>query len=119
MSDDKKQGLSLTDLAKKIVLTSIGSAALAREVVRDGGTQKKVIGSILNRAERTKDEVMDLLARELNKFLGKINISEEVTKALRGLVINLNASIDFKDKKGEGVKPRGRIRKADVKKKST
>ncbi len=117
MSKDKKAGISLTDLAKKIVYASLGSAAMARAVVKDAPTQKKVMDSLLNRAEKTKDDLMELLARELTKFLGKVNVADEVSKALSGMVINLNASIDFKEKKGKGVRPRATIHKADIEKK--
>ncbi len=111
------ESISLTDLAKKIVLTSLGSAAMARDVVKDSKKQKEVFVGLLSKAERTKDELMEILAREVTKFLGKISVADEITKALKGLVINLNASVDFKEKKGQkGVHPTTTIHSADISK---
>ncbi|MBI4412654.1 MAG: hypothetical protein HY541_09250 [Deltaproteobacteria bacterium] len=108
------ESISLTDLVKKVVFASIGSAVMARDVVTDSKLQKELIGGLLSKAEKRKDEIMEILAREVSKFLGKINVADEITKALKGMVINLSASIDFKEK-GGGIHPRGTIHKADVK----
>ncbi|MBI2338890.1 MAG: hypothetical protein HYU99_00780 [Deltaproteobacteria bacterium] len=109
------ESISLADLAKKIVLASIGSAAMARDAVTDSKLSKEIFGGIMSKAEKRKDEIMEILAREVTKFLGKVNVADEIARALRGLVINLSASIDFKDKEG-GIHPRGTIHKAEVKK---
>lgn len=113
--DEKSESISLTDLAKKIVFASIGSAAMARDVVTDSKLSKELFSGIMSKAEKRKDEIMEILAREVSKFLGKVNVADEITKALKGMVINLSASIDFKEK-GGGIHPRGTIHKADVKK---
>lgn len=87
-------------LAKKIVYASLGSAAMAKDFVADSKWQKDLLSGILVKAEKRKEELLEILAREVSSFLGKINVSSEISKALKGLVINLNASIDFKEKKG-------------------
>lgn len=112
----KDESLSLTDIVRKIAMASLGSAAMAREVVIDSKKPREMIGNLLLKAEKTKDDVLELLAREVNKFLGKINVSEEISKALKDLVVNISASIDFGDKKGT-TKSRVKIKKADVLKK--
>jgi len=116
-SDQDKNGLSLTDIVKKIAMASLGSASLAKDVITDKKKPKEVIGTILLRAEKTKDEIMDLLAKEVSKFLGKINVSEELSKALKDLVINVSANIDFSGKQTTSSKVK--IKKAEVKKKAS
>lgn len=103
------------ELAKKIVYASLGSAAMARDFVADSRWQKDLLSGILVKAEKRKEEFLEILAREVSSFLGKINVSSEISKALKGLVINLNASIDFKEKKGKGgFNPRIKFKRAGV-----
>lgn len=109
-SSREKQGssdsFSLTDLAKKVVSAGLGSAAIARDVVTDPKLRKEVLGSLLSKAEKHKDDLMEILAREVSKFLGKIDVSDEIRKALSGLIINLSASVNFQEKKkGKGSHP--------------
>lgn len=117
MAKSKKSAVptSWADLAKKIVYAGLGGASMAHNAVTDPSIPRELINTLLARAEKRKDEIMEILAREVSKFLGKINVSEELTKALKGLVINLHASIDFKDKKGKkGISPTATIHKASV-----
>lgn len=111
--------ISWAELVKRVVYAGIGGAAMAHEAVSDTKKRREVIDVILSKAERRKDEIVEILAREVSKFLGKINVSDEVTKALKGLVINLNASIDFKEKKGGGLTPTATIHSADAHKKES
>lgn len=111
--NEEKGGLSLTDIVKKVALASLGSASFAKDVITDRNKPKEMIFQILNRAEKTKDDIMEILAKEISKFLGKINVSEELAKALKDLVINVSASVDFGDKKGV-TKSNVKIKKADV-----
>ncbi|HBF13372.1 MAG TPA: hypothetical protein DDW49_08335 [Deltaproteobacteria bacterium] len=115
---EKNTSLSWTDLAKKVVTTGLGSASFARDMVLNGEFQREIVASILTKLEKRKEDVLDILAKEVSKFLGKINVSEEVAKALQGLVIHLNASIDFNKKAhGKGVTPRVQVLKAKTVKK--
>lgn len=108
--------ISWAGLAKKVVYAGLGSASMARDMVTDSKLHKELFNGILLKAEKHKDVLFEVLAREVSKFLGKVNVSEELIKALRGLVINLHASIDFKEKKGKGFHPTTTIHSADVKK---
>jgi len=118
-SDEADDSLSWADLAKKVVFASLGSAAVARQAVKDSSLPREVLGSFLEKAEKRKEDILNMLAREVSKFLGKIDVSEEITKALKGLVINFQASIDFSEKK-KGKRPHSKttIHKAEVKRKS-
>ncbi len=111
MAKKTEQNSSWADLAKKVVYASIGSAAMAKNIVSDSTISKTMINGLLSKAEQRKDELIAILAGEVSKFLGKINVGEELTKALKGLMININASIDFSEKKSS-------IHKSSVKKKN-
>lgn len=107
--------LNLTDMAKKVIYASLGSASIAKNIFTNSSIQRELLGSLLSRAERTKDDLMEVLASEVSKFLGKVNIAEEVTRSLKGLIINLNASIDFDAKNG---RPSVKVKSARAKRKS-
>lgn len=112
----KTPPVSWADMVKKVVYTSIGSAVFAREAVSQAKLPQKdaIVQAVLSRLERSKDDIINILAKEVSGFLGKINVSEEVIKALQGLVINLNASVDFDRKKKT---PRTTVHSAKVSKK--
>ena len=114
---NKKDLSSWGDLAKKVVYAGLGSAAMAREAMSNTQWQKDLVGGLLSAVERRKEDLMEMMAHEVSKFLGKINVSEEISKALHGLVINLNASIDFKKGK-KGMHPTTTIHHASAEKKS-
>lgn len=116
--DKKAEGISLADIAKKVVYTSLGSASLARDIITDPSKSREVLAGLLNFAEKRKDDILDVLAREVSKFLGKIDVSQEISKALKGLVIDIQASINFEEQKGKRTKPRITINRADAKKTS-
>lgn len=109
--------MSWADLAKKMVYAGLGSAVMAREAVSNTQWQKDLVGGLLSALDKRKEDLMGILANEVSKFLGKINVSEEISKALQGLVINLNASIDFKNKKGKGIRPTTTVHHASATKK--
>lgn len=111
-----KNSVTWSDLAKKIIYTSLGSASLAKEVLSESSLSKDVIKTIKERASKGKEGFLEILAKEVSNFLGRLNVSEEITKALKGLIINLSASVEFKEKKGRGVHPKTTIHSARVNK---
>lgn len=113
------KSLSWSDLVKKVVYTGIGGAAMAKNIVTDSSLPRKMTVELLSKAERGKDEVLNILAREVSKFLEKVDVSKEISKALKGMIITLTASIDFKDKTGRGAKPDIKITKAKVEKRKS
>lgn len=108
------KNITWTDLAKKIVFASLGSASLAKEVLSESSLSKEVIKTIKERASKGKEGFLEILAKEVSSFLGKLNVSEEITKALRGLIINFSASVEFQEKKGKGLHPKTTLHSATV-----
>lgn len=111
----KPESSSWGDLAKKVVFASLGSASLAKNLVTDGTMQKQIISGLLGGVEKRKDELLNVLAKEVSNFLSKVNVGEEITKALKGLVVNLSATVDFSEKKGS----KTTLKKTTVKKRKS
>src|SRR3990167_8111062 len=80
----------LTDLAKKIFLASLGGAVSMGERL-----PKEAVNFLLDQAEKRKEDLVDRLAIEVSKFLDKLDVSQELRKALRGLELDLHATLRF------------------------
>ena len=79
----------ITDIARKIFLASLGAVSMGERL------PKEAMNFILDQAERRKEDVVDRLAVEVSKFLEKLDVSQELKKALQGLEIDLQATLRF------------------------
>lgn len=80
------------DLAKKLFLTGLGAVSMSDRL------PKEAVNYILDQAEKKKEDLIDRLAIEASKFLDKLDVSQEIQKALRGLEIDLHATLRFSGK---------------------
>lgn len=90
ISDVTKKIASLSDPAHitKAVLSVFDLRSLSSDLVK----------ALTDRAIKQKDLILDVIADEFRKFLERINITEETQKVLAGMKLNVQASLDFKDK---------------------
>lgn len=91
----------ITDVAKRL-LNSTDPTNVARTLAQLfdlKGLSKELATNLTERAVKQKDLLIEALAREFSNFLSKINITEEAQKILEGMSLNIQASLDFKDKK--------------------
>ncbi|MBI2083009.1 MAG: hypothetical protein HYT76_05515 [Deltaproteobacteria bacterium] len=65
---------------KKIIRTGLGAALMTEEGVRT---------ALTNQAKQRKADLENIIAREVGKFLQRINIHQEIRKALEGLTIEV------------------------------
>jgi|APSaa5957512535_1039671.scaffolds.fasta_scaffold138084_2 hypothetical protein len=56
-----------------------------------------LVSAVTERALKQKDLVLDMMAKEFTAFLGRINVTEELQKVLKGMTLNLEASFDYKE----------------------
>lgn len=97
----------MTDLARRILLTGVGAIFMTEESVRktlgDLKVPTEAMGGFLDTVRKQKDELVGVFATEVGKFLSRINLHEELQKALRGMEVQLDAKVTF-DKRGEPAK---------------
>ncbi len=96
-----KGGL-LTDMARKLLLTGIGAIFMTEESIRstlgDLKLPKDAMGYVVDQAKKQKDDMMAVLASEFSNFFSKINVHEEIVKALSRLQIHIDAKFSFTPK---------------------
>ncbi|HCU24107.1 MAG TPA: hypothetical protein DF383_03740 [Deltaproteobacteria bacterium] len=101
-SRDKKSG-GMTEVARRILLTGLGAIFMTEEGIRRNLGElklpKDVMTYVLDTVLRQKDELLGLVAQELSKFFSKVKLHEELSKALSGLQMHLDAKLTF-DRKG-------------------
>lgn len=88
----------LTDIVRKIIYTSLGSAALAKDAVADTSVRNEIVQGIMQRLEKRKDDALNLVAREVGRYLVKLDLAKEIKKVLTDLSIHLEVSVHLEDK---------------------
>lgn len=102
MSPDENnpEALGLTDIAKKILLTGLGAVSMSDRI------PKEALNFVMDQAEKRKEDVIERLALEVSRFLDRLDLSQEIKKALRGLEIDVHATLRFSGKDGESTDTR-------------
>jgi len=93
-------GRGVTDSIRRLVMGGMGSLLTTEEGLRAGLSElklpKEVVSFLMQQAEKTKVEVVKVLAREIRGFLENIDAQGLVQKAITNMVIEVNAEIRFK-----------------------
>ena len=113
---EKKGGGTVTDLARKILLTGLGAIFMTEEGIRkslgDLKVPKDAVSGLLDMMKRQKNEVLSAVATELGNFLSKVKVHEELRKALTGLQVHLDAKLTFDPAKKHSDEPKITVKKA-------
>jgi len=113
---EKKGGGTVTDLARKILLTGLGAIFMTEEGIRkslgDLKVPKDAVSGLLDMMKRQKNEVLSAVATELGNFLSKVKVHEELRKALTGLQVHLDAKLTFDPTKKNPEEPKITVKKA-------
>jgi len=85
------------DSLKKLFVTGLGAALMTEEGILKVLSDIKLPGDaknfILSQAQKRKEDITRIIAKEVKSFLAKINIQEELRKSLAGLKIDIVATI--------------------------
>lgn len=99
----KKSGLSIADIAKKVVAVGVGAAFLTEESIRSALGEvklpKEMLNSLLQNATKTKELVADQVTKEIVKIISKIDIVKEASRFVEEHKFNIEIDITKKDKK--------------------
>ena len=84
---------------RKIIATGIGAALLTEEslskLISDIKLPRDAKNYLAKQAQRRKEDLSNIVARELKDFLKRINIHEELHKALLGLKIDVEGTVNI------------------------
>ncbi len=82
---------------RKIVMTGIGAALMTEEslarLLGEVKLPRDAKKYLVNQAAKKKSELAGIIAEEVKGFLGRINIHEEIRKAVSGMKIDIEATI--------------------------
>lgn len=99
----KKSGLSITDIAKKLVAVGVGAAFLTEESIRSALGEvklpKEILNIVIQNATKTKDLVADQVTKEIIKLISKVDFVKEASRFVEEHKFNIEIDITKKDKK--------------------
>ncbi len=100
--DLKKSGLSIAEIAKKLVAVGVGAAFLTEESIRSALGEvklpKEILNSLLQNASKTKEVIADQVTKEIVKIISKIDIVKEASRFAEEHKFTITVDISKKDK---------------------
>lgn len=100
--ENERRTSVFSEMAKKAVLAGIGAIFMTEESIRNAFTEmklpKEAMSFLLDQVKKQKDDLMSSFGSEVSKFLAKVNVHEEVQKALSRLQMHIDAKITFSPK---------------------
>ena len=81
---------------RKILTTGVGAALMTESGLRGILSDIKVRDYIAKQAMKGKEEISRVLASEIKGFLERINIHEEIQKALEDMLVEIQATVKLK-----------------------
>ena len=97
----------LGDLARKALMTGIGAVFMSEEHLRGQLSEmklpKEAMGYVMGTADKTKREIIDVVARETRAFLSRLEVEKMVGRVLVGTTIEINTRIRIMPKAGGGL----------------
>ena len=95
-----RPSLGITDFVRKKLESTV------EQVQTTGSLSKEALTYVIQQGDKGRKEVLRIVAQEVGDFLKNTDLSQEITKVLTGLKIDVNASIAFRaNETGDGVKP--------------
>lgn len=94
----------LADLVRKVMVAGLGAAFMTEEAIRAQVSElklpKEVLNTILQGANKSKDELVNRIGNETMRLISKIDIVKEVSKFAETHKFKVNAEIEIikKDK---------------------
>lgn len=95
---DRRKG-RVPDFVRRAFENTMGSVASTQSVSREA------IQSILSTTDRTRRELVRLIASEVGDFFRHTDVASEITKILTSVEADVRLSVRFKPAEGGGVEP--------------
>lgn len=99
----------LPDMVKKLAMAGVGALFMTEEGVRNMVTEMKLpreaVTGLISQTEKARAELFKVVAVELRTFLEHSNLAGELSKALIGLSVDVQATINFRQSPTGGASP--------------
>jgi hypothetical protein len=90
-----------SEMMKEMTLTGLATVFMTEDSVRsylkDKKIPKELVGLVLDSLGKKKDDFYGLLAKEFGRVLGKIDLSQEITKFMEKHKVNVQISFERKE----------------------
>jgi hypothetical protein len=97
----------LGDLAKRALTTGIGAVFMSEETLRSQLSEmklpKEAMGYVVSQADKTKRELIEVIARETRAFFSRLEVEDMIGRALSGTTIEITTRIKILPKEGGGI----------------
>jgi len=98
---------SIGDFARRALMSGIGAVFMSEENLRqqlsDMKLGKDAVGYVVGQADKTKREIIDVVARETRAFLSRLEVEKMVGRMLMGTTIEVQTRIRILPNKDGGV----------------
>lgn len=95
-NDDESRGSF--DLFKKVISAGVGAAFMTEETIRSYLSElklpKDVLGTVIQGAQKSKDELMDRVGNEIIKIVQKIDFVKEASRFVEEHKFRITAEVD-------------------------
>jgi hypothetical protein len=96
------------DMAKRALMSGLGAVLTTEESLKsslqDMKLPKEAMNYLVSQADRTKREIIEVVARETRTFLSHMEIEQMLGRALTGTTIEISTRIRILPKDGGGVR---------------
>ena len=119
------EGLRSSDTLTKAVATGVRSVFASHEGVKKvaEAVPKEVVSFIGDQVDGMRADLFQILASEIRSFLDRVNMGDELRRALTALVLQVTMEVRFVPAEDRGVKPsvkaKVKARKSRAKKKAS
>jgi hypothetical protein len=100
---DPDSSNKMSDWVKKALLTGVGAVFMTEEGIKNALSDlkmpKNAVLAAVAQADKAKQEVASLIAKEVRGFLDRIAVEDIIQKALAGQSVEITATIRFVDDK--------------------
>ncbi|MBM4279880.1 MAG: hypothetical protein FJ137_03735 [Deltaproteobacteria bacterium] len=98
---------SIGDMARRALMSGIGAVFLSEENLRQQLSEMKLgkdaVGYVVGQVDKTKREIIDVVARETRAFLSRLEVEKMVGRMLMGTTIEVQTRIRILPNKDGGV----------------
>jgi hypothetical protein len=95
--EGRSAGKSIGDMARRALMSGIGAVFMSEETLRQQLSEMKLgkdaVGYVVGQADKTKREIIDVVARETRAFLSRLEVEKMVGRMLMGTTIEVQTRI--------------------------
>ena len=95
---------NFSESIKKLVEAGISIASIADDAVRST-SKSKVFKTVINRASKSKEDVLNKISKEAKKSLGRFDFVNEATKFIKDHRFKFSVEVEKKSKTKRKKKP--------------